>query len=69
MSKAGEIETRAAHFVMRRCEPDWSEEDARELEQWLGKSMAHKAAFWRLEHGWARGRSNRRAARNGRAPT
>ena len=39
---------------MRRSEPEWRDEDEREFEQWLEESMAHKAAFWRLEHGWAR---------------
>jgi transmembrane sensor len=53
MSVADDIEERAAHFAMRQSEPTWSGEDQAELEAWLGESTAHKAAFWRLEHGWA----------------
>jgi len=53
MSVATDIEERAADFLMRRGEPAWSGEDQRELDAWLDASMAHKAAFWRLEHGWA----------------
>ncbi len=48
-----EIEQRAAEFLMRRGEPDWSAQQQAELDAWLSASLAHKAAFWRLEHGWA----------------
>lgn len=54
MSKAEEIEARAAGYVMRRSEPGWSDAEERELQQWLTESMMHKAAFWRLEQGWTR---------------
>jgi transmembrane sensor len=54
MSEAQEIEARAARYAMRRSDPEWGETEERELQQWLAESMAHKAAFWRLEHGWAR---------------
>lgn len=46
------IEDRAAHWVMRREEADWSDAEQVELDAWLAESMAHKAAFWRLEHAW-----------------
>ncbi|WP_312736421.1 FecR domain-containing protein [Brevundimonas sp.] len=48
------IEERAATWLMRREEPDWSAGDAAALEAWLAESMAHRAAFWRLEEGWGR---------------
>ena len=32
MSKAADVEARAAHFVMRRSEPEWREEDEREFD-------------------------------------
>lgn len=50
---AQRIEDEAAHWLMRRDEPDWSPKDQTELDAWLQGSMAHKAAFWRLEHGWS----------------
>lgn len=53
MSKTSEMEQEAARWLIRREEPDWSESDQSELESWLNESMAHKAAFWRLESGWA----------------
>jgi len=46
------IEDTAAHWVMRREEPDWSGAEQAELDAWLAESMAHKAAFWRLEYAW-----------------
>ena len=52
MSRAQEIEDRAAQFVLRREEQCWSADDQQHLEQWLEESDAHKAAYWRLEHGW-----------------
>lgn len=51
---ANQIEDRAARFLLRRDEPGWNEADEAELDEWLGESMAHKVAFWRLEHGWAK---------------
>ena len=51
MSRA-DSQNRAARFIMRRDEPGWSETDAAELKAWLDESMAHKAAYWRLVHGW-----------------
>lgn len=52
MSKAADIEQRAALWLIRRGEPDWSPVDHAALAAWLDESMAHKAAYWRLEHGW-----------------
>ena len=47
------IEDEAARWLMRRDEPDWSPADQAALDAWLQGSMANKAAFWRLEHGWS----------------
>src|SRR5579862_8635240 len=54
MSDHEKIQQRAAEFLMRRDEPGWSSTDQIELDTWLSESMAHCAAFWRLEHGWER---------------
>jgi transmembrane sensor len=47
------IEEEAAWWVMRQQEPDFSTGMQEELEAWLDLSFAHKAAFWRLEAGYA----------------
>lgn len=52
MSAARDIEDRAARWLIRREEVDWSALDQADLDAWLDESMAHKAAYWRLEHGW-----------------
>ena len=52
MTARDDIEARAARWVLRREEPGWSAADQKALDAWLAESMAHKAAYWRLEHGW-----------------
>lgn len=52
MSATRSLEEHAAQWLMRRDEPDWSAADQAALDGWLDESMAHKAAYWRLEHGW-----------------
>lgn len=47
-----QIEEQAARWLMRRGEPEWNAGDQAALDGWLSQSMAHKAAYWRLEHGW-----------------
>lgn len=47
-----DIEHRAAQWLVQRDEPDWTPAEARALAAWLEESVAHKAAFWRLEAGW-----------------
>jgi len=42
----------AARWLVRREEPGWSPEDERAFAVWMNESMANRAAFWRLEHGW-----------------
>ncbi|RZF65124.1 hypothetical protein EWE75_07050 [Sphingomonas populi] len=66
MSPARDIEQQAAHWLVAREQPGWSAEDARALEGWLDDSVAHKAAFWRLEAGW--GAADRLAATRGGVP-
>ncbi|TSB01580.1 FecR family protein [Sphingorhabdus contaminans] len=46
------IEQQAAVWLMRREEPDWSPEQEAEFAAWMDAGMAHKAAYWRLEHAW-----------------
>lgn len=52
MSGAREIQDRAAEWLLKSEEPDWTDQDQSLLDQWLAQSDAHKAAYWRLEHGW-----------------
>lgn len=52
MSRAQQIEQRAALWLVQREEPSWSVTDQGRLDEWLAQSDAHKAAFWRLEFGW-----------------
>ena len=49
---ARDIEQKAALWLIRSDEPEWSADDQAALDSWLDESMAHKAAYWRLEHGW-----------------
>lgn len=50
--RADDIEQIAAEWLMRREEPEWSVADQAALDSWLQESLAHKAAYWRLDHGW-----------------
>jgi len=52
MTRSEDIETKAAEWLVRREQPSWSQADQAALDGWLEESMAHKAAFWRLEHAW-----------------
>jgi transmembrane sensor len=52
VSRAQQIEERAARWVLLREEPTWSPADEAELDAWLAESDAHKVAYWRLECGW-----------------
>ena len=49
---AADIENRAAQFLISRENGAWSDTDQHALDAWLEESLAHKAAYWRLEHGW-----------------
>ncbi len=52
MSRAAVIEETAARWIVRRAGDGWSVADEQDMTAWLDESMAHRAAFWRLEHGW-----------------
>src|SRR3546814_6367265 len=41
-------------WLERREQPDWSDDDRATLDAWLDASIAHKLAYWRLEHGWTK---------------
>jgi len=66
MNATHQIEHAAARWLVRREQPEWSATDQAELDAWLDQSMGHKAAFWRLEQGWAA--SARLAALRGGEP-
>jgi transmembrane sensor len=52
MTRSQDIEAKAAEWLIRREQPQWSQADQTALDGWLDESMSHKAAFWRLEHAW-----------------
>ena len=52
MRRQETIEDQALDWLIRRDGPDWNAEEQAELDAWLEESMAHKAAFWRADHGW-----------------
>jgi transmembrane sensor len=52
MTRSQDIEAQAAEWLMRREQPQWSQDDQAALDGWLNDSLSHKAAFWRLEHAW-----------------
>lgn len=52
MTRHRAIEDKALEWLIRKDEPDWEETEQAKLDAWLEESMAHKAAFWRAEHGW-----------------
>ncbi len=52
MTRLQDIEAKAAEWLIRREQPQWSQADQTALDGWLDESMSHKAAFWRLEHAW-----------------
>jgi transmembrane sensor len=52
MMSMADIEARAARWLLRREEPDWSETDEAALDAWLAEATAHRIAFYRLELGW-----------------
>jgi transmembrane sensor len=54
MRSALEIEERAAHWLARRQEPEWTAADEAGLDAWLRESTAHEVAYLRLEYGWSK---------------
>jgi transmembrane sensor len=51
---AGDIQTRAADWLLERREGEWSDERQGEFDAWLEQSLAHSIAYWRLDAAWAR---------------
>lgn len=49
---AARIEQAAALWLARREQPEWSSDDEARFAAWMDETMAHRAAYWRLEHGW-----------------
>lgn len=54
MSTASEFEAQAAAWLVRREDPDFSEQDRLAFEAWLAEDARHRAAFLRLETAWRR---------------
>lgn len=52
MSRAQQTTDRAAAWLIRREDGDWTPDDQMQFDAWLAESDANKAAYWRLEHGW-----------------
>ncbi len=52
MTDLTQIEESAALWLLRSEDPEWSAADQVQLDQWLAEADLHKAAFWRLRHGW-----------------
>lgn len=52
MKRQEAIEDQALDWLIRRNGEDWSEDERVKLDTWLEESMAHKAAFWRVDHLW-----------------
>ncbi len=52
MKRHERIESDALDWLVRRDGSDWTSDEQAELDEWLEESMAHKAAYWRAEHGW-----------------
>ena len=48
------VEMRAAEFVERRDDADWTDSDEQHFAQWLEESSAHRVAFLRLNASWQR---------------
>jgi transmembrane sensor len=52
MNSEVDIQECAARWLLRKEEASWSAADELAFQTWIGASMAHRAAYWRLEHGW-----------------
>jgi len=53
--RAERIEARASEFLLRRYDVGgWSEADQAALDAWLGETLSHRTAYWRLKAAWLR---------------
>jgi transmembrane sensor len=48
------IEEAASDWLQRQRFFDWNDAAQAQLDYWLGQSLAHKLAYWRLEAAWDR---------------
>jgi transmembrane sensor len=53
LASATEIDQRAAHWLIKQREHEWSAEDQAALDAWLSQSWAHSAAYWRVKAAWS----------------
>jgi transmembrane sensor len=53
-ASATEIDARAAAWIQQRDISDWGEGEQAEFNAWLSESLAHRAAYLRLEAVWQR---------------
>jgi transmembrane sensor len=53
-ARAGDIETRASHWLESRDRENWSSDDQAALDAWLEEAPAHEIAYWRLDAAWCR---------------
>ncbi|HEY5238457.1 MAG TPA: FecR domain-containing protein [Rhizomicrobium sp.] len=51
-SRRNEIRAEAADWFARAHSGDWNSADQERLDAWLGQSLSHEAAYWRLEGAW-----------------
>jgi transmembrane sensor len=52
MESREHIEQLAAKWIARRDSGPWTEADAIAFEEWLAQSVAHRAAYYRLNSAW-----------------
>ena len=46
------VEQEAARWVVRRDSGAWTEGDQAQLDAWLGKHIAHRVAYIRIDSAW-----------------
>ena len=51
-SRRSEIRAEAAEWFARAHSGAWGTADQEQLDAWLGQSLSHEAAYWRLEGAW-----------------
>ena len=54
LTNVRDIETSAATWIQRRYFWEWNEQDQADFNAWLAQSLAHRAAYLRLEAVWQR---------------
>jgi transmembrane sensor len=54
LTRAQDVDARAAAWIQQRHFWEWSEKDQADLSAWLAESLAHRAAYLRLESVWQR---------------